>query len=220
MKMVELNKEKILRQLGFEKDWIIETIACTYNEDNKPNAAPMGAVTKDFEHIILRPFTSTQTFKNLKRIKECTISFVRNPLIFYKFTFRNKDEDLKELLERARNVNAPKLRSGYACLELRVKKFKMESEERARITFDIIDFHDSKIKLKEGYNRAEHALMESIIHATRIEIYLREGKVRLANKLISLINHYSSLCKRVAPNSEYYMAIQEIIKMIQEWKKV
>jgi hypothetical protein len=218
--MAKLNEEKVLRLLGFEKGWIIETITCTYNEDNTPNAAPMGATTNDFKHVILKPFVATQTFKNICRTKECTISMVKEPLLFFKFTFKDKQVNLDKLFEKAKGVNAPKLKDGYACLELRAKNFDMEGKNRAKVTFEIVNFHDSKIKLRKGYNRAEHALMESIIHATRIKIYLSEGKFKLANDLISLVNHYSSLCKKVAPNSDYCKAMQEITKNIENWRKL
>jgi hypothetical protein len=54
-----------LEDLGFIKGVILETIVSTYCLDGQPTAAPMGVMTMDMRYVIVKPYCSTLTFKNL-----------------------------------------------------------------------------------------------------------------------------------------------------------
>ena len=54
-----------LADLGFSTDIISETIVSTYNSDGTSNAAPMGVIMKDSNHVIINIFASALTHQNL-----------------------------------------------------------------------------------------------------------------------------------------------------------
>ena len=145
---------------------IIEGIMTTLNEDGTPNIAPMGPrVDREFTRFVLRPFTSSTTYKNLKRAREGVFHVV----------------DDVDLLARAAigEIEAPPLRmpairvggivlSG-ACrwYELRVEELD-DSSERTTIRCRVE--HAGILRDCFGFNRAKHAVVEAAILATRIGI--------------------------------------------------
>ncbi|MCP8317686.1 MAG: hypothetical protein H3Z51_12635, partial [archaeon] len=60
--------------------------------------------------------------------------------------------------------------------------------------------------------------IESIIHATRIKVFLSKDEKEKVEKLIKLVNYYNTLVERVAPNSVYVDIMKEILKRIEAWK--
>jgi len=64
-----------LYDLGFLKDTIGETIVSTYDADGQPNAAPMGVVIESNERLLIRPYISSLTYRNLEVLVAETGSF-------------------------------------------------------------------------------------------------------------------------------------------------
>ena len=204
--------QNLLLKLKIKPNHIIETIVSTYNLDKTPNAAPMGIIFQNDNRLIIRPFIQTQTYKNLKHWKCCTINLTSNPKIFFQTTFKNSKLP-KKWFKKAKNVDAPKLVFADAFIEAEVKKVKVE-KERAKIFCKTVNF-DVKTYPSYGYCRANFAVIESIIHATRVKQFLVEGKKQEAEKLLNLINHYHALVKRVAPKSNYLRTMNNLIKILK-----
>lgn len=210
-----------LSQLGLTKDHVYETILSTYDADGKSTAAPMGIIPKSPRGFIIRIFRGTLTITNLQRLKCGVVNITSNPEIFYKMAFK-QTSGLKSLqvrwFEKARTVEAPRLRSADASIEFRVNKIEDLDDLRSRVTCEAerIDFRRT---LPTGYCRATFAAIECIIHATRIQQYLSEGRLEHAEKLIDLVNHYKDLAERVAPGSKYISIIRQICSQIDRWRK-
>ena len=68
------------------------------------------------------------------------------------------------------------------------------------------------------YSRGAHAVIEAIIHSTRIKEFLAKGKTKKTSKLIQLVNHYKELIQRVSPDSDYEKIINELQNKINKWK--
>ena len=59
-------KINLLKKLNLTPNFIYETIVTTYNpEDKTPNAAPMGIFFLDENQLIISPYNSTKTYRNL-----------------------------------------------------------------------------------------------------------------------------------------------------------
>ncbi|GBC75692.1 hypothetical protein HRbin06_01012 [archaeon HR06] len=206
-----------LKNFGFYEGGIFESILSTYNLDGTPNAAPMG-VSLEKDHIIVRPFKRTRTFKNLKNFKCCVINFLDQVEFFYYTVY--KDKALPEnWFERAKRVNAPKLTMANLWIETEVKDMEDITEDRAKFLLDIKDIDFKWLKPKV-YQRSHHALMESIIHSTRVKVYLKKKDYDKVKELINLINHYHLLIKKVSPNTEYERIMEDILKKIKGWIKI
>jgi len=210
-----------LSQLGLSKDHVYETILSTCNADGKSTAAPMGIIPKSSRRFIIRIFKRTLTFKNLQRSRCGVVNLTSDPEIFYKTAFK-QTSGLRSLrvkwFEKARTVKAPRLRSADANIEFTVNKIEDFDDLRSRVTCEAerIDFQRT---LPTGYCRGAFAAIECIIHATRIQQYLSEGRLGHAKNLIALVNHYKDLAERVSPSSKYVSIIRQICSQIDRWRR-
>ncbi len=199
-----------LRRLGLKTDRIYEAIICTWGADGRPNAAPMGIKPLRGSRIAIRPFTDTATHRNMLRLGCATVNFSSDPLLYYRSAFKHvKKESLRGMFKRSSAVNSPDLRCADAVLAVSVDRVVGEDKDRTRFECEIVSATASKPKRPEPYSRAPHALIECVIHATRVEPYARSS-LEEARRLLSLIEYHRSVIKRTAPRSRYEKAADEI----------
>jgi hypothetical protein len=79
-------------QMGFDYGSTIETILTTWNRDGTVNAAPMGVIRNLKDQIIIKPYSSSITYRNILKNKEVCVNTTQDSEIFMKTAF--KDEDL------------------------------------------------------------------------------------------------------------------------------
>jgi hypothetical protein len=193
-----------------------EIILSTYCDDGQPNAAPMGIKFCKNKRVFIRLFKGTHTLNNIMK-RRCAIANVTSdPLLFYKTTFKEKNQLPTKYFSRSKIIDAPYLRSadGYIHMTLITCKNKRSYVET--------EFHIKKMNLKkiqsELYSRGAYAVIEAIIHSTRIKEFLIKGNMKKTNKLIKLVNHYKELIEKVSPDSDYEKIINEIKTSINKWK--
>jgi hypothetical protein len=211
-----------LANLGFLENIILETIVSTYNANGEPNAAPMGVKTEDMKHLIIRPYTSSLTYANLQSKQCAVVNITSNPELYYRTTFKEvnpKGRIPSEWFEKAEKVDAPKLRVADAFIEVSVIDINLSEAERATVLCDV-QLVKAPNLLPKAYCRAVFATIEAIIHATRVKLFLKgdQEKRKEAYRLIGLIDHYSALVSRVAPDSRYSAIMADLKKRIDSWK--
>jgi hypothetical protein len=212
-----------LYDLGFLKDTIGETIVSTYSPDGQPTAAPMGIVMENNEQIIIRPFISSLTYKNIQTKRCAVVNVTSNPELFYLTAFKeaNPDGNLSpELFEKAETVDAPRLRAADATIEVLVAETRSSSSERAELLCNVQLVTASKA-LPQVYCRAQFATIEAIIHATRVKPFLRGDKQEQerAFRLMELIEICQDVVDRTAPNSRYSEIMADLTQRINSWRK-
>jgi hypothetical protein len=212
-----------LADLGFSRDMIAETILSTYDAQRQVNAAPMGVTIKNAKQIVLRIYTSSLTYKNLQ-VKRCAVvNVVTDPDLFYQTAFKyneTKSSLPREWFEKAELVDAPRLRKAEAHIEVDVDAVRHLKDGRAEITCEVKLIRASKI-LPKVYCRALFATIEAIIHATRVEVFMKHGdreKKEQALKLIELIGECNNVVNRVAPNSRYSEIMEDLTEHINSWR--
>jgi len=97
-----------LDDLGFLEGIIGETIVSTYDVDEQPNAAPMGVMMHSSKQLIIRPFVSSLTYKNLQANRCAVVNVTSDPELFYLTAFKEVNPDRKlpcELFEKAEMVD-------------------------------------------------------------------------------------------------------------------
>lgn len=204
---------RVIQALQLSPNQIIETIVSTQNVDGSLNAAPMGVIFTEKGKAILKPFIETNTYKNIFRERCCVINLVSDPEIFLRTTFKELKKKIPERwFKTAVKVKAPMLKTANAIIEVKAKRI-MQKEQRAEVECEILRIDIFKTP-PFGYCRANFALIESIIHATRIIEALREGKNREAEKLHNLVKLYRELIERVAPKSNYTKLMIELTEKI------
>lgn len=212
-----------LYDLGFLKDTIGETIVSTYSADGQPTAAPMGIVMKSNEQVIIRPFISSLTYKNIQTKKCAVANVTSNPELFYLTAFKEANPDGKlppDLFEKAETVDAPRLRAADATVEVSVDETGSFSTERAEFLCNVKLVKASK-KLPKVYCRAQFATIEAIIHATRIKSFLRGDKQeqKQAIRLLELVELCQDIVNRTAPKSRYSEIMADLTRRINVWRE-
>jgi hypothetical protein len=212
-----------LTNLGFSREMIAETIISTYDGQRQANAAPMGVTIKNAKQIVLRIYISSLTYKNLQ-VKRCAVvNVVTDPDLFYQTAFKyneTKSSLPRVWFEKAELVDAPRLRKAEAYIEVAVDAVRPLKDGRAEITCEVKLIRASKI-LPKVYCRALFATIEAILHATRVEVFMKHGdreKKEQALKLIELIGECNNVVNRVAPNSRYSEIMEDLIVHINSWR--
>ena len=210
-----------LNQLRLAKGHVYETILSTYGADGKSTAAPMGVIPKSSRRFVIRIFKGTLTFKNLLRLRCGVANLTNDPVIFYKTAFK-QTSGFRSLearwFEKARTVKAPRLRSVDASIEFKVDRIMGLDDARSRVICEV-EHIDLRRTLPTGYCRGAFAAIECIIHATRIQQCLSEGRLDYAEKLIALVSYYKDLAERVSPSSKYVSIIRQILGQIDKWRE-
>ena len=210
-----------LTDLGFLKGIIAECIVSTYNMDGKPNAAPMGVIMEDEQHLIVNLFNSSTTCSNIKANRCAVVNLTSNIEVFYKTAFKEANPDGKlpqEWFEKAKAVNAPKLRFADATIDVSVTDMTPIDTLKTRAVCNV-ELVQATRKFPQVHCRAMDATLEAIIHATRVKAFLNdEGKQKKVSKLLELIDNCNDVVNRVAPNSAYSIVMADLMERIDSWR--
>ena len=212
-----------LADLGFSEGVIVETLVSTYNADGRANAAPMGSIMTSTQHIVIRIYTSSLTYKNLQSKKCAVVNVTSDPEMFYRTAFKeaNPDGEIpQELFEKGKIVDAPILRAAESNIEVAVVDITPVDTERAEVICDVRLVRTSSI-LPKVYCRALFATIEAIIHATRAKAFLVNSdrqKREQALKLLETIRECNDVVNRVASNSRYSEIMSDLNQRIDSWR--
>ena len=211
-----------LSDLGFSRGIIAETIVSTYNRDGIPNAAPMGVIMEDEQHLIINLFNSSTTCKNIRANRCAVVNLTSNVEFYYKTAFKEANPDAKlprEWFKRSRVVNAPTLALADATIDVSVSDLVPISTEKTRALFDVKSVQASK-KYPQVPCRAMATTLEAIIHATRVKAFIDgENKQKEVSKLLELIDEENEVVNQVAPNSAYSLVMADLIKRMDSWRR-
>ena len=211
-----------LADLGFLKGVIEECIISTYSIEGKVDAAPMGVIVEDEAHVIVTFFNSSATCNNIKANKCATVNLTSNIEVFYKTAFKEANINGKlpqEWFEKARSVNAPKLRSAEATIEVSVTELVPLSSEKTKAVFEI-KLLEATPKYPQVYCRAMAATLEAILHGTRVKFFINDkNKQKQVTTLLEQIQGCNELVKKVAPNSVYSTVMVDLLKRIDLWRQ-
>ncbi|MEJ2126542.1 MAG: DUF447 family protein [Candidatus Bathyarchaeota archaeon] len=98
-----------LQDLGFREGTISETIVSTCDSNGKSNAAPMGVELKNNNQLVIRPFVSSLTYKNIQATQSAVVNLTFDPNLFYITAFKEANPKGKlpaNLFEKAKTVLA------------------------------------------------------------------------------------------------------------------
>ena len=144
---------------------ILESIVTTLNEDNSANVSPMGPLTDaTMSQFVLRPFNTSQTYRNLKRLGEGVLHVTDDVELMARAAVGQLDP--APMLMDAESIEGKILTDACRWYEFRVIEFD-ERNPRTELTCEVI--HHGRIRDFFGFNRAKHAVLEAAILATRLE---------------------------------------------------
>jgi hypothetical protein len=144
---------------------ILEGIVTTVDGSGAVNIAPMGPRAEPaMQRFLLRPFPTSQTFRNLKAHGEGVLHVTDDVLLLARAAL-GPVEPPPALVPAAR-VRGFVLRDACRAYEFRVRSID-EKEERVRVEAEVV--HADRRRDFFGFNRAKHAVVEAAILATRTD---------------------------------------------------
>ncbi len=214
-----------LTAIGLRKNWIYEALVATYHIDGTtPNIAMMGISTPDMEHIVIRPYVTSDTYKNILHHRCAVIEFIYEPNILYNAVFKGwgKGPSEPELppncFKHAKVVNAPVLKDSKFWIEVRMCNMCGISGGRATIICEVVHIEGVS---REGaiirpYCRAEGCFVEALVAASRLLAAIEEKRLRDSLLLLQMLHICYDIIKRTAPDSEYLRLTRSMIEDIHE----
>ena len=158
---------------------ILEGIVTTTSAAGEVNIAPMGPrVDQQMKSFTLRPFQTSQTFKNLKEHGEGVFHVVDDVMMLAQAAVGSIEP--APVLMMATKIRGYILQEACRFYEFTVLRLD-DRHERAEI--DVKVAATGKLHEFFGFNRAKHAVVEAAILATRVQLLPRQ---QLLNELVRL----------------------------------
>jgi hypothetical protein len=194
---------------------LYEIIATTYSitengKEIKPNASCMGIrILKDNE-IQISPFSSTSTYKNLKKNSIVAINFV-DDVYLYALAALKEQESPIGLIEfppeyyefkylETRSMDVPFIKKAWGILVCKVSQEfeKTKQDGFGEVIIPVFKlntiYHEKFQESFKFFNRAENLALEAIILATRLKIAKKKDDKQLFNKINEkIIDHIESI---------------------------
>ncbi len=148
---------------------ILESIVVTRSAAGEDHIAPLGII-REGEHWIVAPFKPSRTLDNLRANPVATASMPGDVRVFAGCLTGRKDWPLAA----ARTIACARLADAIAHRELQVVDV---AEDDLRPRFRCRAVHEESHLAAPGYNRAQAAVIEAAILASRLGM-LSEDKVR------------------------------------------
>jgi hypothetical protein len=149
---------------------ILEGLVTTIDPNKEMHIAPMGPIVDNsMEHLILRPFRTSQTYRNLKAHPEGVFHITDDVLLLARAAL-GKVEPLPEY-QPASNIRGFVLTDACRFYEFQINSID-DQDDRTRIEATVV--HTGRFRDFFGFNRAKHAVVEAAILATRTEFLPRE----------------------------------------------
>lgn len=144
---------------------ILEGIVTTLSPEGAVNIAPMGPrVEAGWDRFLLRPFPTSQTYRNLKAHGEGVLHVTDDVLLLARAAVGPVEPP--PALAPAGRVRGFFLQDACRYYEFRITALD-EREERVRMTAEVVG--SGRLRDFFGFNRAKHAVVEAAILATRTD---------------------------------------------------
>lgn len=145
---------------------IVEGVVTTLDSEGNLNVAPMGPIVEgDFSGLVLRPFQSSTTFRNLNQTG-CGVFHVVDSIEILAQAAISKLTEAPPTRPASR-INGRILTDCCRWFEFRITVSDV-SEERSVMQAEIVAHGERRPFL--GFNRARHAVLEAAILATRVHL--------------------------------------------------
>lgn len=150
---------------------ILEGLVTTVNAAGVVNFAPMGPiVAPDFSRLELRPYRTSQTYRNLKAHPQGVLHVIDDVLLIAQAALDRLPSPLPATIP-AERVTGAVLADCCRWFEFEVATLD-DSAERTSIVCHVV--HTGWRRDFFGFNRAKHAVLEATILATRLHLLPRE----------------------------------------------
>lgn len=216
------------KDFGLKIGYLYEIIATTYSltEDEKeikPNASCMGIRLLENTLIQISPYSTTSTYKNLKKNGIIAINFTDNVYLYALAALKDQDSpigltefppehyDFKYL--ETLSMDLPYLKDTWGILiceisqEFKKKKNDVLGDIMIPVFILKTIFYEKFRNSFKIINRTENLALETIILATRLKIAKNNDDDKLFHKIYDKILDYIENIERFGKNKDALMAI-------------
>ena len=207
---------EMLDELGFSRGCIVETIVATRNPDGLPGAAPMGVTRSGPDILEIKPFKSSDTYRNLLKGRDACVNVAGDPELFLTTAF--KHETLEGFKTPHINENLS-LRTEDASIHVEILRGYDISENRGCFVCKVnsVDVHRP---LPRVFSRGRAEAIEAVVHATRIEEYIHLGLLGDAEKLNKKFNECKEVVEKVSTlDSAELRVVLALENLIKGWRE-
>jgi hypothetical protein len=148
---------------------IVETVTTTINQDGTVNCAAMGVEWGD-ETIVIKPYRSTRTLRNLRATRAAVVNLTDDILLFAQAALGDPQPPTRPTA----TIDGAVLADACSWREVAVEAIDT-SGPRARVTTRVVARGVGREFL--GFNRARHAVLEASIVASRAR-WLSSAEIR------------------------------------------
>ncbi len=149
---------------------ILEGLVTSIGRTGTLNIAPMGPIVDEsMTWLHLRPFQTSQTFRNLSEHPQGVFHVIDDVLLLAKAAIGKLDE-IPETFP-AETITGQVLKSACRWYEFEIESLDT-THERTDIHVRVL--HVGRLRDHFGFNRAKHAVLEAAILATRLHLLSRE----------------------------------------------
>lgn len=198
-------KTRFLLKTRSAKKMIIEGVLTTVNADFEVNFAPMGPIVNEsMTEFVLRPFQTSNTYRNLKS-RPHGVFHITDDVLLIAGAALNRLSQLPATFS-AERVMGRVLSDCCRWYEFEVVELD-DSSERTSIVAKVV--HSGHRREMSGFNRAKNAVLEATILATRLHL-IAQADVR--GQLASLA---SPVEKTAGPKE--LEAFQLVVSYVTDW---
>jgi hypothetical protein len=145
---------------------ILEGLVTTLNKDGTVNIAPMGPlVDEQMDQFVLRPYATSQTYRNLKRLGQGVLHVTDDVEMMARAAIDRLEPAPR--LVKARQVRGAVIAAACRWYEFRVTSLD-DTAARTTIACTVVD--RGRLRDFFGFNRAKHAVIEAAVLASRCEL--------------------------------------------------
>ena len=176
MNQVTLNNKDYKKVAGLEslnmfKGQLYETIVTTQNGELVKNAAPIGVICKDSNHVVIHLDNCVHTHLNILENGELIVNITKDPLVFTISTLGELEEEYFDEFK-----GFPMIKDSIGFFKAHVVKTRNKKRENDYndgigniVTCEVDDIYISDYKEIVPLNRAMNAVIESLIYYCRFD---------------------------------------------------
>lgn len=150
-----------LRSLGFNSQTYSEVIL-TVKHKKTIHSTPVGVVLHR-EKLYIRLYRDSKIYSIFyDKPRDCTLSITRDPRVFYASILERE----KIRYAKSKRVESPRIRGCNGYVECIVERVALKSEVLEATLKPVLV--ESRVLKAKTYNRAEPAIIEALVHLTKI----------------------------------------------------
>jgi hypothetical protein len=192
-----------------EENIIYEGILLTRSMDGVINAAAMGYMKIDDDHVMIKPYVNTKTYRNLTETRSGVLCIVNDVKLITGIVL--KKLDVNSIVETASGF--PIVSGSNAALMLSVedeRRIGELAEIRCRVNNVLIR------GTPNPYSRAKPAIIEMLIYYTKIKSYVESKMLHEALSLIDIVKHNFNIVKKTSSGTVYEDIAESILSEVLE----